>query len=210
MPITIQTLPLGPLQANCYLVTSDLADAALAIDPGGPTARVQAALRRARKRLTHILLTHAHFDHIGGVAELARATGAALGLHAADLPLLNANGEAEEFGLSLEPCPPPALLITPPQALEVGAVRLQALHVPGHTPGHLAFYVPEAKSVFTGDVLFQRGVGRTDLPGGDADALMRSIREVLFLLPDDTRVYPGHGPATTIGDEKQFNPFVAE
>ena len=210
MSIHVQTHPLGLLQANCYLVIADDAEAAVAIDPGGPPGTVLASLARAQKQLTHILLTHAHFDHIGGVAELMRATGAALGLHAADLPLLDARGGADDFGLSLEPCPAPTLLIAAPQTLQVGTMRLEALHVPGHTPGHLAFYVPEAKSVFTGDVLFQQGIGRTDLPGGDQRALMASIREVLFALPNDTRVYPGHGSSTTIGDEKRFNPFVAE
>lgn len=210
MTIHIQTLPLGLLQANCYLVYADASEAALAIDPGGPTASVLAALAQSQKRLTHILLTHAHFDHIGGVAELVKATGAALGLHAADRPLLEQRGRAREFGLSIPPSPPPDFLIAAAQALEIGAMSLEALFVPGHTPGHLAFHLPEAQAVFTGDVLFQQGIGRTDLPGGDYDALMHSIREVLFALPDDTLVYPGHGPSTTIRDEKRFNPFVAD
>lgn len=210
MPIHVRTLPLGQLQANCYLVYADTAKAALAIDPGGPISPVLAALAQAQKQLTHILLTHAHFDHIGGVADLVKATGAALGLHAADLPLLNRQGGAQDFGLALPPSPQPSFLIAAEQALEAGPVQLKALFVPGHTPGHLAYYVPEAKSVFTGDVLFQEGIGRTDLPGGDYAALMHSIRDVLFALPDDTLVYPGHGPSTTIAHEKQFNPFVDE
>lgn len=210
MSFQIKTFPLGELQANCYLVAADGAPEAVAIDPGGEPARVLASLAQQQKRLTHILLTHAHFDHVGGVAALAEATGAMVALHPDDLPLLRRRGSARDFGFNIRPSPEPGLLIRAGQILEIGAMRLEALFVPGHTPGHLAFYWPEAQAVFTGDVLFKEGIGRTDLPGGDYAALMRSIREVLFALPDDTVVYPGHGPSTTIGDEKRFNPFMAE
>ncbi len=182
----------------------------MVIDPGGEAERVAAALKRLKKKLAYILITHAHFDHIGGVAGLVAATGAVVGLHPADLPLLHRQGGAQYFGFNLPTSPEPGLLIQPGQVLEAASLRLEALFVPGHTPGHVAYYLPEAKAVFTGDVLFQRGIGRTDLPGGDYDTLMRSIRDVLFALPDETRVYPGHGPSTTIGDEKQLNPFLGE
>jgi hydroxyacylglutathione hydrolase len=209
MPIQIRTLPLGDLQANGYIIADDEAPDALAIDPGGEAQRMAAVMAQLKKHLTHILLTHAHFDHVGGVADLAEATGAIVALHSGDLPLLRRRGDAREFGYNIRPCPEPGLLIQGGQILELGSMRLEALFVPGHTPGHLAFYLPQAEAVFTGDVLFKEGIGRTDLPGGDYDMLMRSIREVLFRLPDNTVVYPGHGPSTTIGDEKQFNPFLA-
>ena len=209
MPARLLTLPLGPLQANCYLLLEDEAPAAVAIDPGGEAARVLAALRQQQKQLTHILLTHAHFDHLGAVADLVETTGASLALHAGDLPLLRRRGGARDWGFNVRPCPEPTLLIEPGQMLEAGPVRLEALFVPGHTPGHLAYYWPQAQAVFTGDVLFKEGVGRTDLPGGDYDTLMRSIHAVLLTLPEETVVYPGHGPATTIGDEKRSNPFLA-
>ncbi len=209
MPPQIETLPLGPLQANCYLLTST-APEAIAVDPGAEPERVLAALQRRQKRLTHILLTHAHFDHMGGVADLVEATGAGLGVHAAELPLLRREGDGREWGFKTRSSPEPGLLIEAGQVLAVGDLRLEALFVPGHTPGHLAFYLPEAHAVLTGDALFQEGIGRTDLIGGDYDTLLRSLREVLLALPDDTVVYPGHGPETTIGHEKRFNPFLAE
>jgi hydroxyacylglutathione hydrolase len=210
MTIQIDTLPLGELQANCYLLTTSEGQAATAIDPGGDIAPLLAALRRRERKLTHVLLTHAHFDHIGGVADLAEATGAVLALHADDLPLLRRRGGALEWGYDVRACPEPSLLLQPGQTIDVDVARLQVLWVPGHTPGHLAFYWAEAHSVFTGDVLFQGSIGRTDLPGGDYDQLLQSIRESLLPLPDDTVVYPGHGPSTTIGEEKQFNPFLTD
>lgn len=210
MTIQIDTLPLGSLQANCYLLTASTGPAAVAIDPGGDVAPLLARLRQRARTLTHILLTHAHFDHIGGVAALVAATGAALAVHAEDVPLLRRRGGALEWGFEVPACPEPSLLVQPGQRLDLEVASLQALFVPGHTPGHLAFYCAEAQSVFTGDVLFQGSIGRTDLPGGNAAQLLRSIRENLFTLPDETVVYPGHGPSTTIGDEKQFNPFLNE
>jgi glyoxylase-like metal-dependent hydrolase (beta-lactamase superfamily II) len=210
MPIQIDTLPLGDLQANCYLLTASEAPTAIAIDPGGEIAPLLGMLRRRDRQLTHILLTHAHFDHIGGVADLVEATGAVLALQAEDVPLLRRRGGALDWGYDLRACPEPGLLLQPGQTLESEVARLQVLWVPGHTPGHLAFYWPQARCVFTGDVLFQGSIGRTDLPGGDYDQLLRSIRESLLTLPDDTVVYPGHGPSTTIGEEKQFNPFLTD
>ncbi len=210
MAIKIDTLPLGALQANCYLLTASTGQTAVAIDPGGDISPLLAALRRRERTLTHILLTHGHFDHIGGVADLVEATGAALAVHADDVPLVRRLGGALEWGYEARPCPEPSLLLQPGQTLDTGVAQLQVLWVPGHTPGHVAFYWAEAQSVFTGDALFQGSIGRTDLPGGDFDQLMRSIRESLLTLPDDTAVYPGHGPSTTIGEEKQFNPFLTD
>ncbi len=207
MGLQIDTLPLGALQANCYLLTDDEGQSALAIDPGGEISPLLRALHRRERKLTHILLTHAHFDHIGGVAALVEATGAVLALHPDDVPLLRRRGGALDWGFDLQPIPEPGLLLQEGQALDLEAAHLKVLWVPGHTPGHVAFYAAQAHSVFTGDALFQGSIGRTDLPGGDYDQLIRSIRESLLTLPDDTVVYPGHGPSTTIGEEKQFNPF---
>ena len=208
MGLQIDTLPLGALQANCYLLTASEGQAAIAIDPGGEISPLLRALRRRERKLTHILLTHAHFDHIGGVAALVEATGAVLALHPGDVPLLRRRGGALDWGFDLEPIPEPGLLLQEGQVLDLEAAHLKVLWVPGHTPGHVAFYSAQAHSVFTGDALFQGSIGRTDLPGGDYDQLIRSIRESLLTLPDDTVVYPGHGPSTTIGEEKQFNPFL--
>jgi glyoxylase-like metal-dependent hydrolase (beta-lactamase superfamily II) len=210
MAIRIDTLPLGELQANCYLLSNSERQTAVAIDPGGEISPLLTLLRRRERKLTHILLTHAHFDHIGGVADLVEATGAVLAAHADDVPLLRRRGGALEWGYEARACPEPSLLLQPGQILETEVARLTVLWVPGHTPGHLAFYWMDAQSVFTGDALFQGSIGRTDLPGGDFDQLMRSIRESLLTLPDDTVVYPGHGPTTTVGEEKQFNPFLTD
>jgi len=210
MAFKIDTFPLGELQANCYLLTTSEAQTAVAIDPGGDVSTLLAALHRRDRKLTHILLTHAHFDHIAGVADLVEATGAVLAAHAGDLPLLRRRGGALEWGYEAPACPEPSLLLEAGQTLETEVARLSVLWVPGHTPGHLAFYWPEAQSVFTGDALFEGSIGRTDLPGGDFDQLMQSIRESLLTLPDDTVVYPGHGSNTTIGEEKRFNPFLTD
>ena len=206
----IITLPLGPLQTNGYLVGDEATLDAVMIDPGWDARRVLAALDERRWKLRHVLLTHAHFDHLGAAAEVVEATGAPLALHPLDLPLLRAQGGAAAFGFHIRPCPEPGSLLQPGQSLEAGPLRFEVLFVPGHTPGHVAFHLAVAGAVFSGDVLFRDGIGRTDFPGGSYPTLMRSIREVLFALPDETAVYSGHGPATTIGDEKQSNPFLAE
>jgi glyoxylase-like metal-dependent hydrolase (beta-lactamase superfamily II) len=157
-----------------------------------------------------VLLTHAHFDHIGAVADLVEATGAPLAVHPGELPLLRARGGAAAFGLDLRPVPAPDVLLEPGRPLSAGSLAFDVLFVPGHTPGHVAFYHAAGQAVFSGDVLFQQSIGRTDLPGGDYDRLMRSLRDVMLRLPDETVVYSGHGPATTIGAEKLENPFLQE
>jgi hydroxyacylglutathione hydrolase len=206
----ILTLPLGPIQTNCFVVGDEATTDAVVIDPGGEAPRVLAALAQRQWQPKYVLLTHAHFDHLGAVADLVEATGAPLAIHPLDVPLMRQLGGAREFGFAVRPCPEPNVLLQERQVLEVGRMRFKVLSVPGHTVGHVAFYEAQAKAVFSGDVLFRDGIGRTDLPGGDYDTLMRSIHEVLFALPDDTAVYPGHGPATTIGAERAGNPFLAE
>jgi glyoxylase-like metal-dependent hydrolase (beta-lactamase superfamily II) len=209
MPHLLQ-LPLGPLQTNCYVVGDDATKEAVVIDPGWDAPRVLGELTRRQWQLRYILLTHAHFDHIGAAADLKDATQAQVALHPLDLPLLRVNGGAAAFGLHLRPCPEPDVLLEAGQKLDSGPLRFEVLFVPGHTPGHVAFYLAQAGAVFSGDVLFKEGIGRTDFPGGSYEALTHSIRQVLFALPDGTTVCPGHGPTTTIGDEKRSNPFLAD
>ena len=136
------------------------------------------------------------------------SSGAALALHPDDLPLLNAGGGAIFFGIQAPPIPDPAIRLETGQEIAVGELTLRVLHTPGHTPGHVTFYEPKEGAIFDGDVLFAQGIGRTDLPGGSYETLMRSIDEQLMTLPDDTIVYPGHGPATTIGRERASNPWL--
>jgi len=206
--VILETLAVGALQTNCYVLGCAETQLGAVIDPGGEAAEILPVLARHRLALKYILLTHAHFDHIGAAGELAQATGAALALHPDDLFLLRARGGAALFGLFSRPCPDPAMSLADGQGVEVGALRLNVLHTPGHTPGHVTFHAPAIRAAFAGDVLFQRGLGRTDLPGASFDQLMDSIHRRLFTLPDDTTIYPGHGPSTTVGEEKWHNPFL--
>jgi len=203
-------LPLGPLQTNCYLVADAATHDAVVIDPGGEAPVILAALAEHGWTARAVLLTHAHFDHIGAAAGVVAATHAPLAAHPLELPLLRQGGGGQALGLEVPACPEPNQLLTPGQPLAAGSLRFEVLFVPGHTPGHVAFYHPAAGLVLSGDVLFQQGIGRTDFPGGSYEVLMRSIREELLTLPDDTAVCPGHGDMTTIGDERRDNPFLAE
>ncbi len=203
----IAVFPLGSLQTNCYLIHNDTH--AVAVDPGGDPAPVMRLLGEQRLNLSHILLTHLHFDHTFGVAALVRETGAAVLASPEDSYMLETDlGRGGVWGLpEVEPFTF-APLAAGDMELPVGACRVLA--TPGHTPGGLSFYFPELASVCAGDALFARSVGRTDFPGGNLKTLMDSILTVLYALPDETVVYPGHGPKTSIGDERLNNPFVGE
>jgi glyoxylase-like metal-dependent hydrolase (beta-lactamase superfamily II) len=206
--VILETLPVGALRTNCYVLGCEETRLGAVIDPGGDAADILAAVERRRLALKYVLLTHAHFDHIGAAGEVAEATGAAVALHPGDLALLRARGGAALFGMFSRPCPEPALSLADGQVVELGALRLSVLHTPGHTPGHVTFHEPTAGAAFDGDVLFQDGIGRTDLPGGNLDQLIDSIHTKLFVLPEYTVLYPGHGPSTTVGEEKWHNPFL--
>lgn len=207
---SILSLPLGPIQTNCFIVADDVTKDAVVIDPGWSGRKVVSVLDERGWTLRAVLLTHAHFDHLGGVADVLEARPVPLALHSLDVPLLRAKGGADLFGLFVRACPEPEVLLDGMESVSAGSLTFRVLFVPGHTPGHVAFYLPEAGAVFSGDVLFKDSIGRTDLPGGDYPTLMRSIRAVLCALPDDTIVYSGHGPQTTLGDEKKYNPFLAD
>ncbi len=204
----IVTLPVGLLRTNCYIVGCEETKEGAVIDPGGHPQRILAEIERRGLAIRYVLNTHAHFDHIDANGPIVEATGATLALHPADLPLLKAAGGAALFGLPATPGPLPDLELGDGDELAVGALRFRVLHTPGHTPGHVCFYEAAQGVLFDGDVLFYRGVGRADLPGGSRQQLQDSIRRVLFALPDETVVYSGHGPATTIGEEKRLNPWL--
>ena len=205
--LAIQKLTVGPLQENCYLLTDSATRQAVLIDPGDEAARIMAAL--AGSELIAVWLTHAHFDHIGALAEIYRQFPVPVYLHENDLELLEHAAEsAAFFGLVVEqPVVKPQPLLHA-QTLRLGTHEATGLFTPGHAPGHTAFYLPEHNLVFAGDALFQGSVGRTDLPGGDHAQLLASIRRELLALPDETRVLPGHGPETTTGAERRANPFL--
>lgn len=204
----VKTLPVGPLQANCYIVGCEETKLGAIIDPGDEGERILGTVEDLGLQVTHVLLTHAHFDHIAAADEVVKATGAPLALHPDDLPLLNAGGGAIFFGIQPPPIPEPALRLATGQEIAIGQLSLRVLHTPGHSPGHVTFYEAEQGVIFDGDVLFAQGIGRADLPGGSYPTLMRSINKQLMTLPDDTLVYSGHGPVTTIGQERVSNPWL--
>ena len=205
MPIA--TFPLGPLSTNSYLLHTGTA--AVAIDVGGDPAPVLEYLMAQHLTLDAICLTHRHFDHLYGVARLAEATGCPVYSPSGDDALARSeSGMGGIWGMPLvtpfdsEPMPT--------GRTQFGGMDCVVLETLGHTPGGVSLYFPAEKACFTGDALFYRSMGRTDFPGGDQEQLLRSIRETLFRLPDDVTVYPGHGPATSIGDERHHNPFCGE
>lgn len=204
----IATLPVGLIQTNCYVVGCQETKEGAVIDPGGHPQRILDEVKRLGLNIKYVLDTHAHFDHTDANGVVVQATGASLALHPQDLPLLKNSGGAAFFGLEADSSPLPDLELHDGDELEVGKLRFRVLHTPGHTPGHVCFYEPAEEVLFDGDVLFYRGIGRTDLPGGSWRQLMDSIQRVLFTLPEDTVVYSGHGPATTIGEEKRLNPWL--
>lgn len=203
----IKMFPLGPLETNCYVASSGTT--AIAVDVGGDPAPVAAYLTEKGLRLEAILVTHLHCDHLYGVGELSRASGATVFAGAADAPLLDM--EIGGGGLmGLPQVPPFSWEPLGPGELTLVGQTCRVLATPGHSAGSLSFYFPDSGAVFVGDLLFYRSIGRTDFPGGDYEALMRSVREAIFSLPPETVVYSGHGPATTVGDEMRHNPFFTE
>jgi glyoxylase-like metal-dependent hydrolase (beta-lactamase superfamily II) len=205
----IATLPIGPLQTNCYVIACPDTAMAAVIDPAWSGETIYGYIEQEELSLELILLTHAHFDHIAGAAALHRLSGARLLAHPDSHPLLEqAPLHAQAWGFQIDPPPVPDGELTDGQMIQVGELNLEVLYTPGHAPGHVSFYDAEAGIVFDGDLLFSGSIGRSDLPGGDHQRLLRSIREKLLTLPDDTSVYSGHGPVTTIERERRWNPFL--
>jgi len=206
--VRVETLALGPLGANAYLVWREPGQAVL-IDPGDEPARVLEWVESAEVTLQAVLLTHAHFDHLGAVNGVVEALAPPVYLHPAARPVYQrAAASAARWGIFIDPPPLEPLVDLHPGALTPGP-GFEVSHLPGHCPGHVAFYAAEAGALFAGDLLFAGGVGRWDLPGANLDDLQHSIRR-LFALPEETRVFPGHGPATTLAAERRGNPFVQD
>jgi hydroxyacylglutathione hydrolase len=208
--LEIVTFTLGPAMTNAYLVAdSDTMDAAV-IDPSWDGKVILAEAQRRGWRIAHLWYTHAHFDHIGGAAEIADALNPLplVALHPNDHVLWRAGGGAPLFGFRIDPGPEPTIDFVHGQILRLGNVQFEVRFTPGHTTGHCILYCAQENVCFCGDLIFAGSVGRTDLPGGNWETLERSIREQIYTLPDETRLLSGHGPETTVSEEKQFNPFV--
>ena len=204
-----EIFPVGPLQCNCSVIGDEASREAVVIDPGDDIDRVLLALQRHRLTLKQILITHGHIDHVGGAMKLKHATGAPILMHANDqMQLQLLDQMATWIGV---PSPGPVTIdatLADQNPIQIGELKAQAIHTPGHTEGSTCIYFPSEKKLIAGDTLFAGSIGRTDLPGGDFQKIISSLHERVLTLPEDTIVIPGHGPATSIGEEKQSNPYM--
>jgi hydroxyacylglutathione hydrolase len=233
--LEIVTFTLGPVQTNAYLIADSETHDAAVIDPAWDGHIILNEANKRGWRIAHLWYTHAHFDHIGGAGEIADGLNPLplVALHPNDHVLWRASGGGPIFGFNIDPGPEPTIDLYQGQILKLGSVEFEVRFTPGHTTGHCIFYVADIRAerserwssssenvsrpsertrgvCFCGDLIFQNSVGRTDLPGGDWDALVNSIKTQVFTLPDETRLLSGHGPETTVGEEKKYNPFVGE
>ncbi len=204
-----ETFPVGPLQCNCTIVGDEVSREATVIDPGDDIPGILVRLARHSLTLKQILVTHAHIDHIAGALELKRITGAPILYNQNDLPLLATMEEqAGWLGVDTPNVAPPDDNLVHGYSVRVGAIPGEVIHTPGHTQGSSCLYIPSQSLLLAGDTLFAGSVGRTDLPGGDTRSLIQSIHDRLLTLPDETLVIPGHGRSTSIGVERDSNPFL--
>ncbi len=207
-PVRVHSMEVGPLAVECYIVLHVASRKAAVIDPGGDGEAILREIGRLGASVEKILLTHGHFDHVGAVGLLREKTGAALHIHEADVERMKtAKHQGLLFGLRIPDTPDPDVLVGEGDRVAFATLEFLVAHTPGHTPGCVSYLLETEKMAFVGDLIFAGSIGRTDLPGGDYDTLIRAVREKIFVLPDDTTLFPGHGPATTVGEEKRSNPF---
>ena len=205
----IKCLPVGPIMANCFILGCEDTLRAAVIDPGDEADRILTSLAESRLTLDYIINTHGHFDHVGANKRLKDASNAPVLIHALDAPMLDQlAASASAWGLTIENSPAPDRTIDEGDSVSFGNITLTVIHTPGHTPGGVS--LKTQGHVFVGDTLFSGSIGRTDFPGGNFETLKASIQQKLFALDDDVQVYTGHGPQTTIGQERRYNPFVGE
>jgi len=204
--LILKTLVVGPIQSNCYIIGCERTREAAVIDPGGDADRILITLAKDRLRCVYIINTHGHFDHSADNKRLKEVTGAQLLIHHADAPMiLHQSMNGGMWGIHVDNSPPPDRYLTEGDIITFGDISLKVLNTPGHSPGSISLVTD--KIVFVGDTLFAGSIGRTDFPGGDYEGLLHNVRKKIFTLGDDVVVYPGHGPKTTVGRERETNPF---
>jgi len=201
---------LGPVGTNVFMIADSTDGEAVVVDPAWDGHLITDEAERRSWRISQIWVTHGHFDHFAGATAILEETDPKpeVALHSADLPIWQMRGGAPFFGVHIEQVPDPSVMLSHGQFLNIGGAKFEVRHAPGHTPGHVIFYCAAEKTAFCGDVIFQSGIGRTDLPGGSFPQLMHSIQTQILSLPDDTRLLSGHGPETTVGEERSTNPFL--
>jgi hydroxyacylglutathione hydrolase len=205
----LETFPVGPLHCNCTILGDEVTHEAVVVDPGDNIPEILSRLQKHGLTLRQIIVTHAHIDHVGGAALLRKSTGAPVVMNQQDLGLLGMmEMQAGWLGVPTPQVAPPDASAEDGLTIGLATLPAQVLHTPGHTPGSICLLFPDHHLLLAGDTLFAGSIGRTDLPGGDGQQILRSLRERLLVLPDSTRVLPGHGPETTIGEERQSNPFL--
>ena len=204
-----EIFPVGPLACNCSILADETRLRATVVDPGEDIEKILAVLKRHHLTVEQIIITHAHIDHVGGAAQLKRLTGAPIYMNQKDLPLLNMmDVQAGWLGVAAPEVAAPDVDASDLLALRIAEQPAQVIHTPGHTEGSICLHLPEPQLLLAGDTLFAGSIGRTDLPGGDRKKILRSLQERILTLPDSTRVVPGHGVPTTIGEERETNPFL--
>lgn len=206
----IITIPVGALEVNCYIVWDAGTLEGVIIDPGADAAEIEAAVKSEGVKVRCVINTHGHFDHVGADGAMKATFGAPVAIHPKDAALMaDAHEHGIFFGVNTPKQSEPDILLEDGQIIEFGPLKLKVIHTPGHTRGGVCLYMEDGKALFTGDTLFAGSVGRTDFEGGSMDDLMSSITDKLLPLGDEVRVLPGHGPESTIGEEREVNPFLS-
>lgn len=207
--VNIKTLVVGPLDVNCYIVWDQDTGDGVVVDPGGNADVIAETVKSLGIKIIYIVDTHGHFDHVGGNGELAKLLNVKVAIHGADAHMIEgASAQSAFYGHQIEDLPPADVTFKGGADIEAGSLLIKVLHTPGHTPGGVCLYVEGAEILITGDTLFAGSIGRSDLPGGDHETLLASIKEKILPLSDGVRVYPGHGGSSTVGEERTHNPFL--